>query len=78
MKLYRHYAVQDKTETYPLDPNHTHFILLDDRCGEDDDNWKKTGHRVRSDLIIQMRAEIERQCGYDSHSRQSNEYNCFL
>ncbi|CAF2618853.1 unnamed protein product [Rotaria sp. Silwood2] len=71
-KLYRNGAPQDNPQSYPLDPNHTHFILLDDRCGAGDEKWKKKRYDVRADLIIQLRAEIEREARYSSHYRQSN------
>ncbi|CAF3571534.1 unnamed protein product [Rotaria sp. Silwood1] len=71
-KLYRNGVPQDNPQTYPLDPNHTHFILLDDRCGAGDEKWRKKRYSVRADLTIQLRTEIEREARYSSHYRQSN------
>ncbi|CAF4394238.1 unnamed protein product [Rotaria sp. Silwood2] len=71
-KLYRNCAPQQKPSSYPLDPNHTHFILLDDKCDANDENWKQYGYPVRADLTIQLRAEIEQEARCSSHYRQSN------
>ncbi|CAF4794006.1 unnamed protein product [Rotaria sp. Silwood1] len=70
-KLYRNGVPQDNPQTYPLDPNHTHFILLDDRCGAGDEKWRKKRYSVRADLTIQLRTEIEREARYSSHYRQN-------
>ncbi|CAF4901399.1 unnamed protein product [Rotaria sp. Silwood1] len=70
-KLYRNGVPQDNPQSYPLDPNHTHFILLDDRCGAGDEKWRKKRYSVRVDLTIQLRAEIEREARYSSHYRQN-------
>ncbi|CAF3197546.1 unnamed protein product [Rotaria sp. Silwood2] len=71
-KLYRYHAPQDEPQSYPLDPNHTHFILLDDTWGEDDEKWQRNKCNVRADLTIQLRAEIEQEARCSSHYRQSN------
>ncbi|CAF1621290.1 unnamed protein product [Rotaria magnacalcarata] len=70
-KLYRCCAPQKTSISYPLDPNHTHFILLDDNCGASDDKWKQYGFPVRADLTIQLRAEIEQEARYSSRYRQN-------
>ncbi|CAF3951776.1 unnamed protein product [Rotaria sordida] len=70
-KLYRNCVPQKKPPSYPLDPNHTHFILLDDKCGADDETWRRHGFPVRADLTIQLRAEIEQEARCSSHYRQS-------
>ncbi|CAF1221434.1 unnamed protein product [Didymodactylos carnosus] len=53
----RHPLEDEKPDSAPLDPNHTHFIILDDQYGTNED-WKNI-HPVRSDLILKLRAEIE-------------------
>ncbi|CAF3904585.1 unnamed protein product [Rotaria sp. Silwood2] len=70
-KLYRNHAPQDEPQSYPLDPNHTHFILLDDKWGEDDEKWQRNKCNVRADLTIQLRAEIEQEARCSSHYRQN-------
>ncbi|CAF4270019.1 unnamed protein product, partial [Rotaria sp. Silwood2] len=44
----------NESESYPLDPNHTHFILLDDMCGSDDDQWRTKNYLVRANLGVQL------------------------
>ncbi|CAF4729630.1 unnamed protein product, partial [Rotaria sp. Silwood2] len=63
-KLYLNCVPQEKPASYPLDPNHTHFILLDDKCGPNDETWRRYGFPVRADLTIQLRAEIEQEARY--------------
>ncbi|CAF3513573.1 unnamed protein product [Rotaria sp. Silwood1] len=70
-KLYRNCVPQKAPASYPLDPNHTHFILLDDKCGADDGNWRQHGFPIRADLTIQLRAEIEQEARCSSHYRQN-------
>ncbi|CAF4831194.1 unnamed protein product [Rotaria socialis] len=70
-KLYRYCAPQKTSKSYPLDPNHTHFILLDDKCGASNDKWEQYGFPVRADLTIQLRAEIEQEARYSSRYRQN-------
>ncbi|CAF4626798.1 unnamed protein product, partial [Rotaria sp. Silwood2] len=55
------------------DLNHTHFILLDDKCGPNDETWRRYGYPVRADLTIQLRAEIEQEARCSSHYRHSRE-----
>ncbi|CAF3381710.1 unnamed protein product [Rotaria sp. Silwood2] len=71
-KLYLNCVPQEKPASYPLDPNHTHFILLDDKCGPNDETWRRYGFPVRADLTIQLRAEIEQEARCSSHYRHSN------
>ncbi|CAF4047534.1 unnamed protein product, partial [Rotaria sp. Silwood1] len=70
-KLYRNCVPQEKPASYPLDPNHTHFILLDDKCGPNDETWRRYGYPVRADLTIQLRAEIEQEARCSSHYRHN-------
>ncbi|CAF4082209.1 unnamed protein product [Rotaria sordida] len=70
-KLYRNCVPQEKPSSYPLDPNHTHYILLDDKCGVGDETWSRYGFPVRADLTIQLRAEIEQEARCSSHYRHS-------
>ncbi|CAF4204925.1 unnamed protein product [Rotaria sp. Silwood2] len=72
-KLYLNCVPQEKPASYPLDPNHTHFILLDDKCGPNDETWRRYGFPVRADLTIQLRAEIEQEARCSSHYRHSRE-----
>lgn len=64
IRLYRTRLVKDEgeSESYPLDHNHTHFILLDDQFGEGDKEWRaKCKKPLRADLILRMRAQIEQE-----------------
>ena len=71
-KLYRNrFPTKEEAESCPIDPNHTHFILLDDMCGPDDTKWKEKGYKIRADLIIQLRAQIEQKAGRFSNQGQS-------
>jgi hypothetical protein len=72
VKLYRNRVPAEGEKSYPLDPNHTHFLLLDDMCGPDDEKWRKHGYPVRADLTIQMRAEIEQAARRITNHGQSN------
>ncbi|CAF1045650.1 unnamed protein product, partial [Didymodactylos carnosus] len=59
----------EKSKSCPLDPNHTHFILLEDVYGPDDNIWRKSffGDRnpdltvTRNDLTLKFRDKIEKQ-----------------
>ncbi|CAF1545994.1 unnamed protein product, partial [Didymodactylos carnosus] len=75
IKLYRNRpAVSVKSESTSLDPNHTHFLLLDDGYGESDE-WKKTfPDGVRSDLILHHRAAIEREASEIRKSKNKQNY----
>ncbi|CAF0797780.1 unnamed protein product [Didymodactylos carnosus] len=64
--------LSEVTESFPLDTNHTHFLLLDDMCGANDGDWKKMyslskedEHKSeiprRADLTLKLRAEIEQE-----------------
>jgi hypothetical protein len=61
-KLYRSRTPNSDGNSCPLDPNHTHFILLDDMLGE---NVQSTSGEIiqkvncRADLTIKPRTEIE-------------------
>ncbi|CAF1378060.1 unnamed protein product [Rotaria sp. Silwood1] len=70
-KLYRNCVPREKPASYPLDPNHTHFILLDDKCGPNDEIWRRYGYPVRADLTIQLRAEVEQEARCSSHYRHN-------
>jgi hypothetical protein len=62
IKIYRSRTPKSNEKSCPLDPNHTHFILLDDML---DDNMKSASTEIyknfntRADLTIKPRAEIE-------------------
>jgi hypothetical protein len=61
-KLYRiRFPTEDEPASCPLDPNHTHFILLDDMCGSDDDQWRKKNYPVRSNLGVQLDFRIQQE-----------------
>jgi hypothetical protein len=61
-RLYRiRFPTQDEPESWPMDPNHTHFILLDDMCGLNDDQWRKKNDPIRSNLGIQLNFRIEQE-----------------
>jgi hypothetical protein len=63
-RIYRNRATMPNEDSCPLDPNHTHFILLDDTPGENMETaFNELIQRVncRTDLTIKLRAEIERQ-----------------
>jgi hypothetical protein len=79
-KLYRNrFPIRGKPpETCPIDPNHTHFILLDDLCGPEDKEWKKHGFGVRSDLILNLRAQIEQEARKLNHHGQSKSFFLLL
>jgi hypothetical protein len=77
-KLYRNrFPVSDETpESCPIDPNHTHLILLDDLCDRNDDKWREYGFRVRSDLTLKLRAQIEQEARKLNHHGRGK--SCFL
>ncbi|CAF4675706.1 unnamed protein product [Rotaria sp. Silwood1] len=53
---------KEKPETYPLDHNHTHFLMLQDEFGDDDIKWKnESGATYRANLILNLRAKIEEE-----------------
>ena len=54
---------REKPETYPLDHNHTHFLMLQDEFGEDDDRDEKPEYRdlFRISLMLDLRAQIEEE-----------------
>ncbi|CAF4040472.1 unnamed protein product, partial [Rotaria sordida] len=62
-RLYRiRFPTEDKSESCPLDPNHTHFILLDDMCGsDDDDQWRAKNYLVRANLGIRLNFRIQQE-----------------
>ncbi|CAF1684725.1 unnamed protein product, partial [Didymodactylos carnosus] len=63
-KLYRNREPFSNDENCSLDPNHTHFLLLDDLYGSDIQNWKDQHPEkinCRTDLISTIRAEIEQE-----------------
>ena len=71
-KLYRNrFPTQKGTMSCPIDPNHTHFILLDDMCGPDDTKWREKGYNIRVDLPIRLRAQIEQKARCISNQGQS-------
>jgi len=72
-KLYRNRfpAKGENPDSCPIDPNHTHFILLDDCCGPSDEEWTKHGYPSRADLVLQLRAEIEQEARKHQHDGQS-------
>ncbi len=62
IKIYRNRIPRSNEESCPLDPNHTHFILLDDMLGEDMELTSpeiKQSINCRADLTIKPRTEIE-------------------
>jgi hypothetical protein len=64
IRLYRmrQPSKKEKPETYPLDHNHTHFLMLQDQFGDDDVKWRdETGTAYRADLILNLRAQIEEE-----------------
>lgn len=64
VRLYRTRQPPEKgePESYPLDHNHTHFLLLQDEFGDGDRKWKDHFNgRFRADLILPMRAQIEQE-----------------
>jgi hypothetical protein len=63
-KIYRSRTPFPNEDSCPLDPNHTHFILLDDMLGENMEmasNELTKNINCRADLTIRLRAEIERE-----------------
>lgn len=64
-RLYRTRQTSDKEkpETHPLDHNHTHFLMLQDEFGEEDNRREKPENRyaLRTDLILNLRAQIEEE-----------------
>jgi hypothetical protein len=79
-KLYRNrYPTENETpKSCPIDPNHTHFILLDDCCGSSDTEWTKYNCRVRADLILQLRAEIEQAASRTFNNQGQSKQCCFF
>ncbi|CAF1523283.1 unnamed protein product [Adineta ricciae] len=62
VRLYRmrHPPEKGEAETYPLDHNHTHFLLLADQFGPGEMKWRNaTKAAFRADLILPIRAQIE-------------------
>jgi hypothetical protein len=63
-RIYRSRTPLPNEDSCPLDPNHTHFILLDDMF---DENMEMNSNELtrhincRADLTIKLRAEIERE-----------------
>ncbi|CAF0872323.1 unnamed protein product [Rotaria sordida] len=57
-KLYRSRSQQNKSATYSLDPNHTHFILLDDACKSE---GKKQEYSIHTDNTLALLLKIERE-----------------
>lgn len=64
-RLYRtrEFSDKNKRQSYALDHNHTHFLLLEDKFGDNGDIQVKTadGEVLRTDLILKLRAQIERE-----------------
>ncbi|CAF3722052.1 unnamed protein product [Rotaria sordida] len=62
-RLYRtRFPTEDEPESCPLDPNHTHFILLDDMYGsDDDDQWRAKNYLVRANLGIRLSFRIQQE-----------------
>jgi hypothetical protein len=61
-KIYRSRTPRSDEDSCPLDPNHTHFILLDDMLGEDIKSVSTEiiqSMNCRADLTIKPRTEIE-------------------
>ncbi|UJR10974.1 hypothetical protein I4U23_015159 [Adineta vaga] len=61
-KVYRIRTPSSNENSCPLDPNHTHFILLDDMLGENVESIPtefSTSVNCRADLTIKPRTEIE-------------------
>ena len=65
VRLYRtRFPPESETESYPLDPNHTHFLLLEDQFGASDKKWRNAfcnEQRLRADLILPLRTKIEQE-----------------
>jgi hypothetical protein len=60
-KIYRSRTPKSDEQSCPLDPNHTHFILLDDGLGENEQAPSIETKTWRADLTIKLRAEIEHE-----------------
>ena len=78
-KLYRN-RLPIKSESltsWPIDPNHTHFILLDDGGGPNNKDGGKDKHSVRADLTLQLRAEIEQAARTFNKQGQSKRLSPF-
>ena len=61
-KIYRRRTPKLDEDSCPLDPNHTHFILLDDMLGEKKESASSAiiqSLNCRADLTFGPRAEIE-------------------
>ncbi len=61
-KIYRSRTPRSDEDSCPLDPNHTHFILLDDMLGEKIESASSEiaqSMNCRADLTIKLRTEIE-------------------
>ena len=64
VRLYRTRQPPEKgePESYPIDHNHTHFLLLEDEFEDGDKKWRDAvKHPFRADLILSMRAQIEQE-----------------
>ena len=52
----------EKPETYPLDHNHSYFLMLEDEFGDNENKWRdQCGTSCRIDLVLNIRAEIENE-----------------
>jgi hypothetical protein len=60
-KIYRSRTPKSDEESCPLDPNHTHFILLDDGLDENEQSRFFKSKTWRVDLTIKPRAKIEHE-----------------
>jgi hypothetical protein len=80
-KLYRNrFPTKNETpSSCPIDPNHTHFILLDDGYDDTDDTeWKKHGYPIRADLTLPLRAKIEQEARTFNNQGESEQCVSFL
>jgi hypothetical protein len=61
-KIYRRRTPRSDEDSCPLDPNHTHFMLLDDMLGDSIESpFGEIAQNIncRADVTIKLRAEIE-------------------
>lgn len=53
---------EEQPETYPLDHNHTHFLMLKDPFGNNDIDWRSQRDvDFRADLVLNLRTQIEEE-----------------
>lgn len=79
-KLYRNrLPIKSESRTsWPIDPNHTHFILLDDGLDPNGTHRGKDDHLIRADLTLQLRAEIEQAARKFNKQGQSKRLSPFI